>query len=55
MKAIKECSGKSENLAPSVREMFDAAKAQELLIENLPEPPQYDDIEEKLARLKKFT
>ena len=44
-----------ESLAPSVKEIFDAVKAQELMIENLPEPPQYDDIEEKLAKLKKFT
>ena len=52
-KATKH-SRKDETLAPSVKEMFDAAKAQELLVENMPEPPQEDEIEEKLERLKKF-
>ena len=48
-------SRRDETLAPTVKEIFDAVQAQELVIENLPEPPHYDDIEEKLVRLKKFT
>ena len=52
---MKECCSKQdENLAPSVKELFDAAKAQEFIIENIPEPPDVDEIEEKLERLKKF-
>ena len=54
MKAAKECSRESEHLAPSVKEVFDAARAQELIIENLPKPPDIDEIEEKLDRLKEF-
>ena len=47
-------SRKDETLAPAVKEMFDAVKAQELMIANLPEPPKTDEIESKLDRLKKF-
>ena len=55
LKAAKESpSSKVENLAPSVQEIFDAVKAQELILENLPEPPDVDEIEVKLERLKKF-
>ena len=54
LKGTKECSGKCENLASPVKEMFDAVKAQELMIENLPEPLEVDEIEEKLESLKKF-
>ena len=32
----------------------DAARAQELLIENLPDPTKDDEIEETLQKLKKF-
>ena len=48
------CSRKEENVAPSVKELFDAARAQEILIENLPVPLEVDEIEEKLERLKEF-
>ena len=36
--------------------MFDAIKAQEMVVENLPEPPhpQEDEIEGKLEKLKRF-
>ena len=34
--------------------MVDAARAQELLIENLPDPPEDDEIEETLRKLKKL-
>ena len=46
---------KDENLAP-IKEIFDAAKAQEVIVENLPEPPDTDDdeIKVKLKRLKRF-
>ena len=55
IKAAKECCSKEcENLAPSVREIFDAARAQEIVLENLPEPPQFEDIEIRLERLKEF-
>ena len=37
--AIESCPQKKENLAPSVKEMFDAVRSQEMAIENLPEPP----------------
>ena len=37
-----------------MKEIFDAARAQEVAIENIPEPPCVDEIEEKLERLKKF-
>ena len=36
---------RDETLAPTVKEMFDVIKAQELMIENLPEPPKTDEIE----------
>ena len=48
------CSRKEENVAPSMKKLFDAARAQEILIENLPVPLEVDEIEEKLERLKKF-
>ena len=41
-------ANKDEILASPVREIFDAARAQELVLENLPEPPQDDDLEQKL-------
>ena len=47
-------SRKDKKPAPVVKDMFDDAKAQELLIENLPEPPEVSEIEEKLESLKKF-
>ena len=47
-------SRKDENLAPLVEEVVDAAKAQELVIENLSEPLQVGEIEEKLKSVKKF-
>ena len=34
--------------------MIDAAKAQELLIENLPDPPEDDEFEETLQKLKQL-
>ena len=46
-------SREDKTLAPSVKEMFDTIKAQEMVVENLPEPPKEDEIEEKLERLKK--
>ena len=45
---------KDKILAPPVRKVFDAVRAQELVLENLPEPPLDDEIEQKLERLKKF-
>ena len=45
-----------DKLAPSKKEIFDAARAQEMIVENLPEPPDTEDeeIEGKLKRLKIF-
>ena len=41
---------------PSVKEILDAARVQENIVENLPEPPdtEDDEIKVKLKRLKKF-
>ena len=39
---------KDKILAPPVGEIFDDARAQEIVLENLPEPPQDDDLEQKL-------
>ena len=55
--AKESCSKKVEveSLAPSVQEIFEAARAQETIAENLPEPPQeVDEIEKRLEKLKKF-
>ena len=45
-----------ENLAPSIRKIFDDARVLENIVENLPEPPdtEDDEIKIKLKRLKKF-
>ena len=44
-----------DRIVPDVREIFDEAKAQEMTIENIPEPPQEDDeIEKKLEELREF-
>ena len=37
----------------AVKEMFDAARKQEIVIESLPDPPQ-DDLQKRLSKLKKF-
>ena len=44
-----------DRIVPAVREIFDSAKAQEITIENIPEPPQDDDdIEKRLEELREF-
>ena len=58
MVGAHECSEcKDKNRVPSVKKVFDNVKAQERAIENLPDPPQVDDlndIERRLKKLKKF-
>ena len=58
MVGAHECSEcKDKNTVPSVKKVFDNVKAQERAIENLPDPPQVDDlndIERRLKKLKKF-
>ena len=41
-------------IIPDVKMLLENAEAQEMLIENLPEPPKEDEIEEALLRLKRF-
>ena len=69
LKALKE-SSRDENVAPppnksmvgarecsKCKELFDDVKAQERAIENLPDPPQVDgvnEIEKRLEKLKRF-
>lgn len=48
-----EVTAKQEDRKDAVKEMFDAARKQELVIESLPDPPQ-DDLEKRLSKLKKF-
>ena len=66
---MRDCS-RNENVAPPVKksmavarecsvckELFDDVKAQERAIENLPDPPQVDgvnEIEKRLEKLKRF-
>ena len=47
---------KADEDVPSVKEILDAARVQENIVENLPEPPdtEDDEIKVKLKRLKKF-
>ena len=48
-----EVTAKQEDHKDAVKEMFDAARKQELVLESLPDPPQ-DDLEKRLSKLKKF-
>ena len=58
IKALRKCSKcEDKNTVPNVKELFDNVKAQEDAIENLPEPPQVEDVDEierRLENLKKF-
>ena len=38
---------------PAVKEMVDAARKQEIVIESLPDPPQ-DDLEKRISKINKF-
>ena len=58
IKALRKCSKcEDNNTVPNVKELFDNVKAQGDAIENLPEPPQVEDVDEierRLENLKKF-